>query len=83
MISKLTGGLSIYGFNLSNAPSGVSKSLGTEVDLSAAWKHSENVSFTGTIGTFAPGKLIKDTNDAAHKTTNAAMLAALDVSVKF
>ena len=60
----------------------LSRSIGTEADVTAEWKHSENVGFKVTLGEFLPGRVVNDV-DGKHAETNPATLAALDASIKF
>ena len=100
-LNKLTAGVGYYDFNFQNlgAGSGINagnRHIGSEVDVTAEWKHSENVSIKGTIGDFQPGGYIRNMKDHANYNavtgapgaatlthTSAALLTALDVTVKF
>jgi hypothetical protein len=91
-LNKLTVGAAFwrYAFNrLSDngttaAPSNTrnSRNIGSEVDVTAEWKHSENVSLKATAGSFKPGAGIADIRGANAELNPAVMLAG-DVSIKF
>jgi hypothetical protein len=89
MASKLTVGVQGYKYAFARtSDTGVfgntqlSRSIGTEADVTAEWKHSENVGFKVTLGEFLPGRVVNDV-DGKHAETNPATLAALDASIKF
>ena len=80
-INKLTAGVQFYKYKLHTKVSDNvnSKSIGSEVDVTTEWKHSENVSIKGTLGSFQPGQFL-----AQQQTTkNPAVMGALDFSIKF
>ncbi|HAM35613.1 MAG TPA: hypothetical protein DEB40_03505 [Elusimicrobia bacterium] len=98
-VSKLTAGVSYWDFKFfrmtktATAP-GVqdgqgNRHIGSEIDLDAEWKHSENVSFRAGVGTFQPGGFIKEykrgiTRPAeAQDSENPALLSYFDVAIKF
>ncbi|MCX5796333.1 MAG: alginate export family protein [Elusimicrobia bacterium] len=96
-LNKLTAGLAMYAFRFQNigdnmkpagttisALTGGHRSIGQEYDLTAEWKHSENVSLKGTVGNFQPGDAIRFVANATPgNTTNSAWMSAFDVAVKF
>jgi hypothetical protein len=102
-LNKLTAGVAFYDFRfhrlaypqaevVAGQPTGAAgnKHIGSEVDVTAEWKHSENVTLTGTVGNFQPGGYILNTINYAGANTVAgvtktasAWLAAFDVAVKF
>jgi hypothetical protein len=93
MVNKLTVGASFwrYAFNrlpnigtTGNARNNTrnSRNIGSEVDVTAEWKHSENVSLKATAGSFKPGAGIADIR-GANAALNPAVMLAGDVSVKF
>ncbi|MBI4061377.1 MAG: hypothetical protein HY403_08105 [Elusimicrobia bacterium] len=59
-----------------------SRNIGSEVDVTAEWKHSENVSLKATAGTFKPGAYIADVK-GANAALNPVVMLAGDVSIKF
>ncbi len=86
-VNKLTAGLAFYRYAFhrvvpSNNGSKTSRNIGSEVDVTGEWKHSENVSFKATAGTFQPGAYIKDLK-GANAAVNPAVMLAGDVSIKF
>jgi hypothetical protein len=93
-LSKLTVGAAFWDINLDKLvdesffhgppPDAYgNRHIGSEVDLSAEWKHSENVSLVGTLGDFQPGGFIKNLNGSQGRGNNPATMAAFDVTVKF
>lgn len=80
-LSKLTTGVQFYSYKFHTRVSDTnnSKSIGSEFDLTADWKHSENVSIKTTLGSFQPGQYIAQQQTAK----NPAVMAAMDFSVKF
>lgn len=86
--NKLTAGVQYYKFAFSrfatgvNASSPYSRNIGSEVDVTGEWKHSDNVTVKGTLGQFKPGAYIADVK-GANATINPALMAAMDFSVKF
>jgi hypothetical protein len=91
-LNKLTAGVSFwrYAFNRlsdngTTAQPGTqrnSRNIGSEVDVTAEWKHSENVSLKATAGSFKPGAGIADIKGPNAELNPAVMLAG-DVSIKF
>lgn len=59
-----------------------SRNIGSEVDVTAEWKHSENVSLKATAGTFKPGAYVANVKGASAALNPVVMLAG-DVSIKF
>ncbi|MDD5658166.1 MAG: hypothetical protein PHF00_13025, partial [Elusimicrobia bacterium] len=99
-LNKLTAGVAYYDFRFHRLPYGAGQDLGradgmarsagnrhigSELDVTAEWKHSENVSLKGTFGNFQPGGYIKNivNQNRLGNHPSAAMLGAFDVSVKF
>ncbi|MEK7384441.1 MAG: hypothetical protein AAB262_14290, partial [Elusimicrobiota bacterium] len=80
-LDKLTAGVQFYkyAFHTRVSDTNNSRSIGSEFDLTTEWKHSENVSLKGTLGSFQPGQYIAQLQTAK----NPATMAALDFSVKF
>lgn len=92
-LNKLTAGVSFwrYAFNrLSDNHDGTgtvaatrhSRNIGSEVDVTAEWKHSENVSLKATAGSFKPGAYIADVK-GRNAALNPAVMLAGDVAIKF
>ncbi len=92
-LNKLTAGVAYwrYAFNRLGDRNGTtaaagttrnSRNIGSEVDVTGEWKHSENVSFKATAGTFLPGAGIADIQNPNAELNPAVMLAG-DVSIKF
>lgn len=86
-VNKLTAGLAYYRYALHRAApetSGVklSRNIGSEVDVTAEWKHSDNVSLDITLGSFLPGARVNDVN-GPNSATNPAQMAAADVKIRF
>ncbi len=96
-LNKLTAGVAFWryaftrlasngdAFNKTNnalADSRNSRNIGSEVDVTAEWKHSENVSFKATAGSFKPGAGIADIK-GANAALNPVVMLAGDVSIKF
>jgi hypothetical protein len=88
-LNKLTAGIAVYNIRLQNIGShgteavltGGHRSIGQEYDVTAEWKHSENVSLKGTVANFQPGDAIRYVGRA--NAMNSAWMSALDVAVKF
>lgn len=85
--NKLTAGLSFwrYAFHrVAPRANGLkpSRNIGSEVDFTADWKHSDNVSVGATVGQFLPGAYIADMK-GAHAALNPARLYAADVKIRF
>lgn len=76
---KLWLGLHYYSFRANKITAGGEKSLGSEADLSATWKHSENTSVRFSAGTFMPGKGLV----AAAGTGASVNMVGVDLSAKF
>ena len=89
-IAKLTVGGQFYRYMLTerntqaaaNIGATASRNIGSEIDVTAEWKHSENVSLKATAGTFQTGTYINDLRGAAAATNPAVMLAG-DVQIRF
>ena len=86
-VSKLTVGAQFYRYAMHRvAPNAAgtktSRNIGSEVDVTGEWKHSENVSLKATAGTFQPGAFVRDTK-GANAAVNPAVMLAGDVSIKF
>ena len=90
-LNKLTVGAAFYNYAFHRvAPSTVggvlttktSRNIGTEVNVTAEWKHSENVSLKATAGSFRPGAYVADVR-GANAALNPAVLLAGDVAIKF
>ncbi|MBI2789966.1 MAG: hypothetical protein HYX59_14935 [Elusimicrobia bacterium] len=87
-LNKLTVGAAFYRyayhrvapFNANGTKS--SRNIGSEVDVTAEWKHSENVSFKATAGSFKPGAAMADFR-GANAALNPAVMLAGDVAIKF
>ncbi|MBI2386650.1 MAG: hypothetical protein HYV14_11620 [Elusimicrobia bacterium] len=87
-LNKLTVGAAFYRyafhrvapFNAAGTKS--SRNIGSEVDVTGEWKHSENVSLKATAGTFQPGAAVRDFR-GANAATNPAVMLAGDVAIKF
>ncbi|MEK7234165.1 MAG: hypothetical protein AAB268_10145 [Elusimicrobiota bacterium] len=92
-LNKLTTGVQYYNVSFHRvAPitiNGVagqtpSKRIGSEIDVTADWKHSDNVSLKLTAGSFQPGMYIKNyRKGTANDVISPATLLAADVQVKF
>ncbi|MDE2512011.1 MAG: hypothetical protein KGL74_12885 [Elusimicrobia bacterium] len=81
MLSKLTAGLSYWNYraqSVAPSPNG-NTGIGSEYDLDLSWAHSENVTVSAGVGSFQPGRLIRD----AVAAVNPATLCYTDFSVKF
>lgn len=89
-LNKLTAGLQYYHINFAvNGTAGAAatvasgaRHIGSEIDATAEWKHSENVTLKGTVGNFQPGGFITR-QIAAGNHPSSAWMSALDVAVKF
>lgn len=87
-VNKLTAGLAYYRYAFHRvAPEGAaalknSRNIGSEVDVTAEWKHSDNVSVNVTLGSFLPGAAIAD-EKGANAALNPAQMAAADVKIRF
>lgn len=89
-VAKLTTGVQYYRYAFTRTSTQaaattngqLSRNIGSEVDVTAEWKHSENVGLKLTLGTFQTGSWISD-KKGANATTNPATLAALDTNIRF
>ncbi|MEQ1919830.1 MAG: hypothetical protein ABL955_11575, partial [Elusimicrobiota bacterium] len=90
-LNKLTVGVAYYKYAFHRvAPSTVagalttktSRNIGSEVNVTGEWKHSENVSLKATAGTFKPGAYVTDLR-GANAALNPAVMLAGDVAIKF
>lgn len=86
-IEKLTAGVQYYRYAFHRqAPQSTglkrSRNIGSEVDVTLNWKHSENVNAKVTLGSFMPGAWVRDVKGPGA-ALNPAQMAALDLSVKF
>lgn len=89
-INKLTVGAAYWRFAYNRLAQQVvgasstrrSRNIGSEVDATAEWKHSENVSLKATAGSFLPGAGIADIR-GANAALNPVVMLAGDVSIKF
>lgn len=59
-----------------------SRNIGSEIDVNAEWKHSENVTLKAGFGQFLPGRYVADIQGANAKI-NPATLFSGDVNIKF
>ncbi|MDX6768311.1 MAG: hypothetical protein SF051_02180 [Elusimicrobiota bacterium] len=88
-INKLTAGLAYYRYAFHRAaPTAAhslkpSRNIGSEVDVTAEWKHSDNVGINVTLGSFLPGAYIADMRALTHRAMNPATMAAADVKIRF
>ena len=94
-LNKLTAGLAYWDYRFQqmmpgDPAAGGNRHIGGEYDLTAEWKHSENVSLTGALGTFQPGGYINNENRQATnyvglpgRACSPAFLANFNVAVKF
>jgi hypothetical protein len=96
-VNKLTVGAAFYRYAFNrladnanavgvNPTTRNSRNIGSEVDVTGEWKHSENVSFKATAGSFKPGAYIADVKNqlnAGNAALNPAVMLAGDVSIKF
>ncbi|MDO8757101.1 MAG: hypothetical protein Q7J64_03735 [Elusimicrobiota bacterium] len=87
MVSKLTVGAAFYRYAYHRvAPNAnglkSSRNIGSEIDVTGEWKHSENVSLKATAGTFQPGAAMYDFR-GPNAAVNPAVMLAGDVSIKF
>src|SRR5205823_1788414 len=91
-VSKLTVGVQGYKYAFARTsddsvfptPKGrqLSRNIGTEADVTAEWKHSENVGLKVTLGSFMPGAFFRDLR-GVNAEMNPATMAALDATIKF
>lgn len=86
-LEKLTVGAAFYRYAFHRVAPRVtgqktSRNIGSEVNVTAKWAHSENVSLKATAGSFKPGAYVADVKGAGAALNPAVMLAG-DVSIKF
>jgi len=92
-LNKLTVGAAFYRYAFNrlsdngnasgtNAATRHSRNIGSELDVTAEWKHSENVSLKATAGSFKPGAYVADVK-GANAALNPAVMLAGDVAIKF
>jgi hypothetical protein len=82
-LSKLTAGLSYWNYraqSVAPSPNG-NTGIGSEYDLDLSWAHSENVTVSAGVGSFQPGRVIRDS--LAATGVNPTTLGYADLSVKF
>ncbi len=79
-VEKLTLGTAFYRYAFAKNTA-QSRNIGSEVNVTGDWKHSENVSFKATAGSFLPGKYVADVNGPAG--LNPVAMLAVDVAIKF
>jgi hypothetical protein len=72
-LNKLTIGAKFFNFAYTEA---VNTAIGTELDFSAMWKHSDNVGLRASYAMFTPSSDYSATTDSAN-------LLGLDLAVKF
>jgi len=94
MVNKLTAGLAYYRYAFTTAAPesnsagtgahGVkpSRNIGSEVDFTAEWKHSDNVGVNVTVGQFLPGAYVAHVK-GSHAALNPARMYAADVKIRF
>lgn len=92
-VEKLTVGAAFYRYAFHRvAPNAggtkFSRNIGTEIDVTGEWKHSENVSLKATAGTFQPGQHYRNLQQTNVGVGNGAIInpvvmLAGDVSIKF
>lgn len=86
-MNKMTTGVqfSRYAFHrVAPAANGMktSRNIGSEIDVTMNWKHSENVSVDVAVGSFLPGAYIADVK-GANAALNPAQMASANFHVKF
>ena len=86
-LNKLTTGLQFYRYAFDRLPTNAngqrfSRNIGSEVDVTGEWKHSENVGLKATVGSFKPGAYVADVKGPGA-ALNPVFMTALDVSIKF
>lgn len=86
-VNKLTAGLAFYRYafhRVAPEDNGLkpSRNIGSEVDVTAEWKHSDNVSVGITLGSFLPGAAVADALNP-NAALNPAQMAAADVKIRF
>lgn len=86
-VEKLTVGAAFYKYafdRLAANSNGTrnSRNIGSEFDVTAEWKHSENVSLKATAGSFKPGAYVADVK-GANAALNPAVMLAGDVAIRF
>ncbi|MBI4801129.1 MAG: alginate export family protein [Elusimicrobia bacterium] len=79
-LNKLSVGAKYYSFAYTEA---TDKPLGTELDFTAAWKHSDNVSARAFYALFTPDQKFVGKTGLVNNPTDAATLFGLDLVVKF
>ena len=84
-LNKLTAGLAYWDYRFqqmypNETWAAGNRHIGGEYDLTAEWKHSENVTLSGALGTFQPGGHIKDQTTPG---CSPAFLANFNAAVKF
>lgn len=87
-LEKLAFRANYYSFAQTEIASGATykKAIGTELDLTATWKHSENVSIRGSLAKFSPTGDSQIAQNALHtgvNPLNAATRYGVDLMVKF
>jgi hypothetical protein len=90
LVNKLTLGASYwrYAFNrlaeeqTAQGTTRKSRNIGSEIDVTAEWKHSENVSLKATAGNFRPGAYVADSK-GPNAALNPVVMLAGDVNIKF
>ena len=88
-VSKLTVGGQFYRYAFHRmAPDATgdkaSRNIGSEIDVTADWKHSENVSVNVAVGTFLPGAFVNDIKrGTTNDVSNPAVMASADLHIKF
>lgn len=93
-VNKLTVGLAFWRYaftavapesnSANTARVGVrpSRNIGSEINVSGDWKHSDNVSVGVLLGQFLPGAYVAHVK-GANAALNPARLAAADVKIRF
>lgn len=91
--NKLTVGAAWYRYAFHRVAPGVlgngsvhkpSRNIGSEIDVTADWKHSDNVSLGITLGQFLPGAYLNDVADINGQNQHSPVrLAKADVKVRF
>lgn len=88
-VSKLTAGLSYWDFRRQRAtsttaaaPAGLgNKHIGSEIDVTLDWKHSDNVMFGVGAATFQPGGFVKESIQQGNTTGVSGGTAGSGVGV--
>lgn len=86
-VEKLTVGAAFYRYAFHRvAPNAagqkVSRNIGSEVNVTAKWAHSENVTLKATAGSFKPGAYVADVK-GANAPLNPVVMLAGDVAIRF